>query len=127
EAAACARILGSLVDELLLGRLLPVERLLLLWDDLVLGDGELLGHPIGARLAVGRDLSIGSLTGGARAVSALVVFGGFLELRRQRGERSRQDVDLVLGEFGVLGQSNRLRGEQSLQPQEQRVLLPPSR
>ena len=48
-----------------------------------------------------------------------------LELRGERGESSREDVDLVLGELGVLGEPDGLGREQSLQPEQQRVLLPP--
>ena len=107
EAAIRTRIFGGLLDEFLLSRLVPVERLLLLGDDLVLVL-DCLDRAVARGAAVRGLRSVAVAPGSAGAVRVIVVIG-LLELRGERGERSREHVDLVLGELGVLGEVNGLR------------------
>jgi hypothetical protein len=79
EAAVRARILRRLVDQLILRRLLPVERLLLLGDDLVLF-GDRIDRAVAARFAVRGGLPVAVLAAGAGAVGGILVIG-LLELR----------------------------------------------
>ncbi len=43
----------------------------------------------------------------------------------QRGQRARQRVDLVRGEHGPVDELGLVLGEHALEPEQQRVLLPP--
>ena len=74
-----------------------------------------------AAAAVGRLARRRSAVAGRRAVRA----SPLLELGDQRGERAREGVDLVLGQLGAVEQLRRLLGEQALEPEHQRVVAAP--
>ena len=125
---ACPGVLGCLVHNLG-GRLHPVLGLLLVWGQGLVLLGDLCGCPVSAvvrELAGDRRAGVVAILGwgATRSVPALGS-DGVLELGGQRGQGSREHVDLVLGELGPVRQQHRLGGEQPLEPKQQRVATPP--
>ena len=131
EASAGAGILGCLGDELL-GWLLPILRLLIRGQGLVL-----LGDRLVPVRAVSVDVTeLGDAPGlavagdpcwsGPRAVRALSG-DRVLELGCERCQGPGKNVDLMLGELGPIGQQDGLRREQPLEAQQQRVTPAPLR
>src|SRR3954469_2223041 len=97
EAATGIGIVGGVADHVLLlgvdGLLVPVLRLLVLLESVVLLAGDCSAVAV---LAVGAAGSSRSAVGTVAAVGA-----GLLDLGDDRRERSRQRVDLMLGELGT--------------------------
>ena len=113
----------------LLRGLLPVLRLLVRRQGLVLlGDGLAARRsPRSAPLAPAwASARLGSAASATRRRAVRALRGDrVLELGGQRGERPGENVDLMLGQLGAVGQLDRVVGEQPLEAEQQRVAPPP--
>ena len=103
------RVLRLRVDRLLV----PVLRLLVLLEGILLGDG-------GATVAIAAVTTIaGARTSRSTVGTVADVGAGLLDLGDDRRERSRQRVDLVFGELGAVEQQRPLLGEHALEAEQQ--------
>jgi hypothetical protein len=136
EAAVGARVLRRLLDDVLVGILVPVLGLLLLSGLLVLDDLLVLDvlvlvefHVFGVRSgSVLRGVVLDLLDGRGGAVAVPrpgVAVDPLLDVGDQRGEGAREGVHLVGGELGAVREVRRLLGEQALQAEQEREVAAP--